>query len=88
MERPYGEMFFPNPSVGYSQVTIKSIHNNSLKRSGTGSVVEKYYTAKDFPVIVHAEKKKIFVTNQVICIESLVGISMIIGRYLKVSVLR
>ncbi|MCQ2082572.1 MAG: hypothetical protein MJZ11_13035 [Lachnospiraceae bacterium] len=58
MERPYGEMFFPNPSVGYSQVTIKSIHNNSLKRSGTGSVVEKYYTAKDFPVIVHAEKKK------------------------------
>lgn len=55
-EEPYGESFFPGPSVGYSRVTVKTLHlkNNSpapVKRHASGYVVNEFYTAKDFPVI-------------------------------------
>ncbi len=48
IEAPLGESFFPAPTVGYSKVTVKSIH------AGTGKTVNEYYTAKDFPTIVHS----------------------------------
>lgn len=54
MERPYGEMFYPSPSVGYSRVTVtplKHVENGVLvSRTSTGRVENDFYTAKDFPV--------------------------------------
>jgi hypothetical protein len=51
-EHPYGESFFPSPSVGYSRITVKNIQYANVKRNATGKVVHEYYTAKDFPTIV------------------------------------
>jgi len=48
-ETPIGESLFPPASVGYSKVTISSIHSNNAK-SARGVDVYQFYTAKDFPV--------------------------------------
>jgi hypothetical protein len=48
-ETPYGESFFPPPVVGYSKVTVKSIHRD-IARSSRSEEVHEFYTAKDFPV--------------------------------------
>lgn len=50
-EEPYGESFFPGPSVGYSMVTVKNLQYGNVKRHATGAVVNEFYTAKDFPTI-------------------------------------
>lgn len=47
-EEPMGESFFPSPSVVYSKVTMKSLV------AGAGKTVNEYYTARDFPTIVHS----------------------------------
>lgn len=58
METPFGESFFPSPSVGYSKVTVKNLvredggGNQIVTDNATGKVVHEYYTAKDFPTIV------------------------------------
>jgi hypothetical protein len=49
-ETPIGESLFPSGSVGYSEVRVESVYPN-VKRSGTGFTLNKYYTAKDFPII-------------------------------------
>ncbi len=51
-ERPYGEMFYPSPSVGYSSVTVQNLKHDNVTRTATGHTVNEFYTAKDFPVIV------------------------------------
>jgi hypothetical protein len=53
VETPIAETFFPASMVGYSKVTIKSIHNKSNKniKSGVGKQVKEFYTARDFPLI-------------------------------------
>ncbi len=51
-ERPYGEMFFPSPSIGYSKVTVTNLKRDNVKRTATGYSEHEFYTAKDFPVIV------------------------------------
>jgi hypothetical protein len=51
-EKPYGESFFPSPSVGYSRVVVTNLNGNGAKRSATGYTENEFYTAKDFPVIV------------------------------------
>lgn len=53
IELPVAEVFFPAPMVGYSRVTVKSIHNRSNKtiKSGIGKQVSEFYTTRDFPVI-------------------------------------
>lgn len=51
MEEPFGEMFFPSPSVGYSRVTVKNMDHLFVTKHATGSVVHEFYTAKDFPTI-------------------------------------
>ncbi|MBO7636880.1 MAG: hypothetical protein J6S89_09905 [Paludibacteraceae bacterium] len=58
MERPYGEMFYPSPSVGYSQVTVTPLKHDGVSRTATGCVVSGFYTAKDFPVVISAVKKQ------------------------------
>ena len=46
LEKPFGESFFPSPSIVYSRVKVSSI------KSGTGYIVHEHYTAKDYPVRV------------------------------------
>ncbi|MBO6515721.1 MAG: hypothetical protein JJ975_04140, partial [Bacteroidia bacterium] len=50
-EHPIGENFMPGPSVGYSEVTVKSIDHSGQNRSHrTGYQVSQFYTARDYPV--------------------------------------
>lgn len=51
-EAPFGETFFPSPSVGYSEVTVKNLQYANVTKTATGKVVHEFYTAKDFPTIV------------------------------------
>lgn len=52
LEEPFGESFFPAPSVGYSKVTVKNFGaSESVTRSTTGKIIHEFYTAKDFPII-------------------------------------
>jgi hypothetical protein len=60
-KEPFGETFFPSPSVGYSKVRVQTIHRT--KKSATGVEETEFYTAYDFPVITEftaldAESKK------------------------------
>jgi hypothetical protein len=59
VEMPVLEPFFPAPTVGYSQVTVRSASSipvpqgspqGTISRSLTGRQVTQFYTAKDFPV--------------------------------------
>ena len=55
-EYPIDETYYPAPSVGYSQVTVKSLATEKVLKDGnaqgTGETVHEFYTAKDFPVLV------------------------------------
>lgn len=53
---PLGESFFPEPTVGYRKVTIKNLQYQNVKQNATGSVVQEFYTAFDFPTIVRTSK--------------------------------
>ncbi|MEX2597765.1 MAG: hypothetical protein WEC59_12635 [Salibacteraceae bacterium] len=48
-EGPFGESFFPSPTVGYAQVTVSDINTDNYKTAGV-KTVHQFYTAKDFPV--------------------------------------
>jgi hypothetical protein len=51
MEEPFGECFFPSPSVGYSRVTVRNLQRTGVTHNATGKTVTEFYTAKDFPTI-------------------------------------
>lgn len=51
MEEPFGESFFPSPSVGYSRVVVKNLQRQNVTHNATGSVVHEFYTSKDYPTI-------------------------------------
>lgn len=51
MEEPFGEQFFPTPSVGYSKVLVKNIERAGVVRTATGYTINEFFTAKDFPTI-------------------------------------
>ncbi|WP_118953408.1 hypothetical protein [Taibaiella helva] len=48
-ELPVGESLYPSPIVGYSRVTVKSIHQDE-GRSSQGVDIYDFYTAKEFPI--------------------------------------
>lgn len=50
-EEPLGESFYPGGSVGYSKVTVNSIHKNTGS-SSKGIDEYDFYTARDFPYYV------------------------------------
>lgn len=54
IDDPIMESQFPSPSIGYSRVVIKDIKPANVVKTGTGSVVKEFYTARDFPTIVNA----------------------------------
>lgn len=58
-EKPYGESFFPSPSVGYSKITVKNLERQDVTKHATGKVVHEFYTAKDFPTLVEYTKLEI-----------------------------
>lgn len=54
IEMPMLEGLFPSPGVGYSKVTVRSIHRkgthgDSTLRSAIGKQVTEFYTARDYP---------------------------------------
>lgn len=55
---PYGEQYFPSPSVGYSYVKIANLERKNtqgvktVNRTATGFVVHEFNTAKEYPTIV------------------------------------
>ncbi len=66
VEKPFGESFFPSPSITYSRVTVKNLDktgNNAskvIKKHATGKVITEHYTSKDFPTIVDFTDLSIF----------------------------
>jgi len=64
IETPFGESFYPAPSVVYSKVKITDIVVNSTGDAvpdtdlKTGYTVKEFYTAKDFPVRVSVSDLK------------------------------
>ncbi len=54
LEQPFGESFFPAPSVGYSKVTVTSLDesNSADNPNETGYTVSEFYTAREFPTLV------------------------------------
>ena len=55
LEEPFGESFFPSPSVVYSKVTVRDLDNTLIAdpSARTGYAVTEFYTARDFPVQVN-----------------------------------
>jgi len=51
IEKPLGESFFPGASVGYSKVTVRNLQYDNVNKNATGTVVNEFYTSKDFPTI-------------------------------------
>lgn len=51
LEEPFGEAFFPNPSVIYGRVTVQNIKYSNVKKHASGKIVHEFWTAKDFPTI-------------------------------------
>lgn len=51
VEEPFGESFFPSPSVGYSKVKVVNYNPSpgTITTNATGYTVNEFYTAKDFP---------------------------------------
>jgi hypothetical protein len=50
MEEPFGESFFPGPSIGYSKVTIKDkVFDANVTLNRTGKTIHEFYTSFDFP---------------------------------------
>jgi hypothetical protein len=49
-EEPFAETFFPAASVGYSKVTVQTIHKT--KKSANGITETEFYTSYDFPTLV------------------------------------
>ena len=58
VEKPFGQSFFPAPTVTYSRVVVSNLKREdsdgvALKKHATGNVVNEFYTFKDFPTIAN-----------------------------------
>ncbi len=52
VEKPFGESFFPSPSVTYGRVSVKNYNpSEDIKQHATGKVINEFYTSKEFPTI-------------------------------------
>ncbi len=58
-EEPFGEMFFPSASIGYRQVRVADIHEETA-RSGKGYTMHAFFTAYDYPTrLAHTQVKMV-----------------------------
>lgn len=65
-EKPFGESFFPAPTVTYSRVKVSNI-SGSASTSTSGSVVTEHFTSYDFPTrtdFTNLDKSKEFNSNE------------------------
>jgi hypothetical protein len=51
VEGPFGESFFPSPTITYGRVTVKNLSRTNVTKHATGFVVHEFYTTKDYPTI-------------------------------------
>lgn len=56
-ELPLGESLYPGAVVGYSKVTVESLHKDHAK-SAQGVDIHEFYTAKEFPIKVESLAKQ------------------------------
>jgi len=63
IEDPVMESQFPSPSVGYSRVVIRDLQRTGVTRTATGKTVKEFYTAKDYPTIVHKSSVDMMTAN-------------------------
>jgi len=55
VEKPFGESFFPAPTVTYRRVEVKNLQREDavtgevVRKHATGTVVNEFYTCYDFP---------------------------------------
>lgn len=56
LEQPFGENYFPAPSVGYNKITVRNLNENGIPdpNNQMGWTVSEFYTAKEFPATVKA----------------------------------
>jgi len=57
-ELPVGESLYPGAVVGYSRVTVRSIHQGE-GRSSQGEDIYDFYTARDFPIKAQATELEV-----------------------------
>jgi hypothetical protein len=62
-ELPLGESLYPGPIVGYSKVTVESLHKDHAK-SAQGVDIYEFYTAKEFPIKVESLGKQELETEE------------------------
>ncbi|MBI3133513.1 MAG: hypothetical protein HYZ14_02450 [Bacteroidetes bacterium] len=57
IEQPFGESFFPAPTVTYGRVSVKNLErvkvseNLAVKKHATGEVITEFYTSRDYPTM-------------------------------------
>jgi len=54
LEMPFCESLYPAPTVTYSKVTVADLDKTGTSPPQTGTIVNEFYTSKDFPVRVTA----------------------------------
>ncbi len=65
VEKPFGESFFPSPSVTYGRIRVRNLERvneftgQELTKHATGEVITEYYTSKDFPTLVNQTRIKV-----------------------------
>jgi hypothetical protein len=71
-EEPFGESFFPAASVGYSQVTVRTVPLDAngvpvagIRRNASGYVVHKFWTSREFPVFTYRTPVKAAHNNNI-----------------------
>ena len=85
-ERPLGAAFFPSPTVTYGRVEVKNLKREKqdertgdvvvLKKHATGSVVNTFYTCRDFPTITdHTDITEVYI-DEPSTLSSLLNISV------------
>ena len=91
-EKPFGESFYPAPTVTYSRVTVSNLTANINVPSRSGKVVTEHFTTYDFPTIsdfTNLDKSKIFQSNENEAIgnmlKSLLGLKITVKTDLTMS---
>lgn len=66
-EAPFGESLLPAPGVGYSRVVKRIVPDlgfaNDINNQGIGTIVNEFYTAKDFPTVFKRTKLSLIINR-------------------------
>ncbi|MDB5123557.1 MAG: hypothetical protein JWP94_1686 [Mucilaginibacter sp.] len=54
LELPLGESFYPAATITYSKITVNDLDKTGSPSNKTGSIVNEFYTSRDYPVKVRA----------------------------------